>query len=90
MILLRLGIGYYLYLCKKGLLYLTVIIDLYDRKLTGWSLNKIMATYQNNFSGLAHDIKNREVSKGFLFHSNQGVQYATNAFANMLELYKEV
>ena len=32
-------------------------------------------------------IKNRDVKKRLIFHSNQGVQYTTKKFANTIESY---
>src|SRR5690625_702133 len=72
---------------KEGILYLTTIIDLYDRKLIGWSLSKDLTTDQTTLSAWRMAIKNREVKEGLIFHSNQGVQYANEAFANTLESY---
>lgn len=75
---------------KEGFLYLTTIMDLYDRKLIGWSLSKSMATNQTTLPAWRMAIKNRKVAEGLVFHSDQGVQYANNAFANTLETYKVV
>lgn len=75
---------------KEGFLYLTTVIDLYDRKLIGWSLSKSMATNQPTLPAWRMAIKNRKVKEGLIFHSDQGVQYANNAFANTLESYKVV
>lgn len=75
---------------KEGFLYLTTVIDLYDRKLIGWSLSKSMATNQTTLPAWRMAIKNRKVKEGLIFHSDQGVQYANNAFANTLESYKVV
>src|SRR5690554_3790719 len=75
---------------KEGFLYLTTIIDLYDRKLIGWSLSKSMATSQTTLPAWRMAIKNRKISKGLIFHSDQGVQYANSAFANTLESYRVV
>ena len=75
---------------KEGFLYLTTIIDLYDRKLIGWSLGNSMATKNTTIPAWRMALKNRDVSKGLIFHSDQGVQYANNMFANILDSYKVV
>jgi len=72
---------------KEGFLYLTTIIDLYDRKLIGWSLSNTMSTDDTTLAAWRMAIKNRPMRKGLIFHSDQGVQYATKKFANMLESY---
>lgn len=75
---------------KEGFLYLTTVIDLYDRKLIGWSLSKNMATNQTTLPAWRMAIKNRKIAEGLIFHSDQGIQYANRAFANTLESHKVV
>ncbi len=72
---------------KEGFLYLTTIIDLYDRKLIGWSLSNTMSTKDTSLAAWRMAIKNRPFQKSLIFHSDQGVQYATKKFANTLESY---
>lgn len=72
---------------KEGFLYLTTVIDLFDRKLIGWSLSNTMSTNDTSLAAWKMAIKNREVKKGLIFHSDQGVQYATKKFANTIESY---
>lgn len=72
---------------KEGFLYLTTIIDLYDRKLIGWSLSNTMSTNDTSLAAWRMAIRNRPFEKGLIFHSDQGVQYATKRFANTLESY---
>lgn len=73
---------------KEGFVYLTTIMDLYDRKIVGWSLSNTMSTNDTSLAAWRMAIKNRPVKKGLLFHSDQGVQYATKKFANTLKFYK--
>ena len=75
---------------KEGFLYLTTIMDLYDRKLIGWSLSNSMATQNTTLPAWRMALKNRDISKGLIFHSDQGVQYANNVFANTLASYNVV
>lgn len=72
---------------KEGFLYLTTIIDLYDRKMIGWSLSNGMSTEETSLAAWKMAIRNRSVQKGLIFHSNRGVQYATKKFANTIESY---
>lgn len=71
----------------EGFLYLTTVIDLYDRKVIGWSLSKGMSAEETNLSAWRMAVKNRPVAKGLIFHSDRGVQYACNSFANTVESY---
>jgi transposase InsO family protein len=73
---------------KEGFLYLTTIMDLYDRKIIGWSLSDGMSTNETTLASWKMAIKNRNVQKGLIFHSDRGVQYANNKFANVLDSYK--
>lgn len=72
---------------KEGFMYLTSLIDLYDRKMIGWSLSNTMSTADTTLAAWRMAIKNRPVKKGLIFHSDQGVQYATKKFTNVLESY---
>ena len=72
---------------KEGFLYLTTIIDLYDRKIIGWSLSNGMSTEETSLAAWKMAIKNRKVAKGLIFHSDRGVQYASNKFVKTIESY---
>lgn len=72
---------------KEGFLYLTTIIDLYDRKMIGWSLSNGMSTEETSLAAWKMAIRNRSVQKGLIFHSDRGVQYTTKKFANTIESY---
>ena len=72
---------------KTGFLYLTTIIDLYNRKVIGWSLNHGMSTEETSLAAWRMAIKNRSVKKGLIFHSDRGVQYASKKFVNTIESY---
>lgn len=72
---------------KEGFLYLTTIIDLYDRKLIGWSLSDTMSVDDTSLAAFRMAVKNRPIGKGLIFHSDQGVQYATKKFTNILSSY---
>ena len=65
-------------------------MDLYDRKLIGWSLSNSMATQNTILPAWRMDLKNRDIRKGLIFHSDQGVQYANHVFANTLASYNVI
>ena len=73
---------------KEGFMYLTTIIDLYDRKIIGWSLSNGMSTDETSLAAWRMAIKNRSVRIGLIFHSDRGIQYANHKFANILGSYK--
>ena len=75
---------------KEGFLYLTTIIDLYDRKVIGWSLNDTMSTENTILSAWRMATRNRNVEQGLIFHSDRGLQYANNKFANVVKSNKKI
>jgi transposase InsO family protein len=70
---------------KEGFLYLTVVVDLYDRKVVGWALSEGMATADTVLPAWRMALDNRPIQKGLIFHSDRGVQYACEAFRNALK-----
>ena len=75
---------------KEGFLYLTTIMDLYDRKIIGWSLSDGMSTEQTSIGAWKMAVKNRNIEQGLIFHSDRGVQYASKKFVNVLDSYKKI
>lgn len=73
---------------KRGFLHLTIIMDLFDRKIIRWSLSDTMSTKQTTLKAWAMAVENRNVGNDLIFHSDRGVQYANKAFVNMLDSYK--
>lgn len=75
---------------NKGWLYLTVIIDLFDRKVVGWAMSKGMSAEETTISAWRMAVRNRPVVDKLIFHSDRGVQYACNAVTNVLKANKWV
>ena len=75
---------------KEGFIYLTTIMDLYDRKIIGWSLSDGMSTDETTLLVLKMAVKNRNVEEGLIFHSDRGVQYASKKFVNVLDSYIKI
>lgn len=75
---------------KDGFLYLTIILDLFDRKIIGWSLSNGLSTKQTTLSAWKMALKNRKITNELIFHSDRGIQYANKNFTNMLDSFKTV
>jgi transposase InsO family protein len=75
---------------KEGFIYLTTIMDLYDRKIIGWSLSNGMSTEETTLKAWNMAVKNRNIVEGLIFHSDRGVQYASKKFVNVLDSYKKI
>ena len=73
---------------KNGWLYLTVIIDMYDRKVIGWSMSTGLSAGETVIPAWLMANKNRPVTQNMIFHSDRGVQYACEAFTKILKTNK--
>jgi len=73
---------------KNGWLYLTVIIDLYDRKVIGWSMSKGLSTEETIIPAWIMATWNRPITQELIFHSDRGTQYACNEFTKILKANK--
>jgi len=66
--------------------YLAVILDVYSRKCIGWQLGKYLDT-QLTLDALHQAISQRwhPSLQGLIHHSDQGVQYASIEYVNLLK-----
>jgi putative transposase len=69
---------------KEGWLYLAVIIDLFSRKVVGWSMKSDMKT-NLLLEALGMAIRARKPQAGLIHHSDRGVQYASYLFQEALQ-----
>jgi putative transposase len=69
---------------RSGWLFLCVIIDLFSRKVVGWSMSCKMDT-RMVIRALNMACSNRKPEKGLIFHSDRGVQYASKDFKKLLQ-----
>jgi transposase InsO family protein len=68
----------------EGWLYLAVILDVFSRKIVGWSMsNRIDKALVIN--ALKDALRRRRVEPGLIFHSDRGSQYAAHDVAKLLE-----
>ena len=71
---------------SSGWLYLAVVIDLFSRKVIGWSMSDHMkAELVNNALLMAICI--RKPKAGLLWHTDRGSQYASNSHREILQKY---
>jgi transposase InsO family protein len=71
---------------EEGWLYLATVIDLYSRKVIGWSLQSTM-TKQLVCDALMMALWRRGFPRNVLFHSDRGSQYCSHDYQNMLKHY---
>lgn len=67
----------------SGWLYLTCILDLWDRKVIGWAFSDDMAA-EHVCNAFRMAVSNRPPREGLLFHSDRGVQYCSEQFRSTL------
>jgi len=67
----------------EGWLYLSVVMDLFSRRIVGWSMSEDLKA-----SGVAEALemalKRRKPQAGLLHHSDRGVQYACGLYRQLL------
>jgi transposase InsO family protein len=67
----------------EGWLYLSVVIDLFSRKVVGWSMSDDLKA-QGVAEALEMAIARRRPGVGLLHHSDRGVQYACALYRDLL------
>lgn len=69
---------------REGWLYLSVVLDLFSRRVVGWSLS---ASLDRSLvvDALQMTLKGRNPGAGLLHHSDRGSQYASGDFQKALE-----
>jgi len=72
---------------EDGWVYLTVIIDLFDRKVVGWSLSEDMTAENTIIAAWYAAVATRPITRKLIFHSDRGSQYACTKFCNILKSY---
>lgn len=70
--------------------YLTTIMDLADRKIVGWSLSQDMTTENTVMKAWIRACKTRPITTDFIFHSDKGVQYASNKMTNLFTFNRKI
>lgn len=68
----------------EGWLYLAVIMDLFSRKIIGWSMHETMER-KLVIDALSMALGHRNVVEEIIHHSDRGSQYASRDYQGMLE-----
>jgi len=70
----------------EGWMYLCVVLDLYSRKVVGWSMGQSLGT-ELAVKALLMAVMGRRPPRDLLLHSDRGVQYCAGAFRRYLRRY---
>jgi putative transposase len=68
---------------RSGWVYLAVLLDLFSRKVVGWSLRSHMQT-ELCLEALRQAVTTRQPGAGLLHHSDRGSQYTSDAYQKEL------
>ena len=71
---------------SEGWLYLATTLDLYSRKIVGWSMDSSMSR-QLVLNALDMAVTARKPAKGLIHHSDRGSQYASGDCRKALDQY---
>lgn len=71
---------------NTGFVYLAVVLDLFSRKVIGWSISKRIDG-QLAIDALTMAIKRRNPPRGVIHHSDRGVQYLCDAYVAILDQF---
>ena len=68
----------------EGVLYLAGVMDLFSRRIVGWSMNDSMTTdlVEDAFNAA---LASRKAAFGLLHHSDRGVQYTSSRYRELLD-----
>jgi transposase InsO family protein len=69
---------------KEGWLYLAVVLDLFSRRIVGWSMQPTLAK-DLVIAALQMALSMRQPACGLLHHSDRGSQYASNEYQKVLK-----
>ena len=71
---------------KTGWLYLTVFIDLFSRRIVGWSVSNSLR-HEMVIQALNRAVNIRRPPRGLVIHSDRGIQYCCEGFREKIAEY---
>ena len=74
----------------QGWLYLTIVLDLFHRKIVGWAMSDRLSTDVTTIAALEQAYQRERPEPGLIFHSDPGSQYASDKFRALLSKYQMV
>lgn len=74
----------------NGFLFLTIIMDLFDKKIIGWSLSDGLTIKETSMPSWKMAVDNRKIKKELIFHSDRSPQYANKLFTDKLKSCKKI
>jgi transposase InsO family protein len=72
---------------RQGWLYLTIILDVFNRQIVGWSMSDRLTAAHTTIPALVAAYRCHHPAPELIFHSDRGVQYACHEFRRHLKRY---
>lgn len=72
---------------REGWLYLAIILDLFSRQIVGWAMSHSLSQ-EFVLNAFKQALWRRKPASETIFHSDQGVQYACQAFRDLLKEHR--
>jgi len=69
--------------------YLTIIMDLFDRSIIGWSMSSTLETSQTSVKAMKMALKHRKPEPDMIFHSDRGSQFACHEFKKLIQPFRQ-
>jgi transposase InsO family protein len=69
---------------RSGFVYLSLVTDVYSRKIVGWDVNVSLAV-EGSINAVKKAIRNCSDTKHLIHHSDRGIQYCCHAYTGLLE-----
>lgn len=69
---------------SEGWLYLTVVMDLFNREIVGWAMSESLRASETTIPALSAAWMRHRPLSGLIFHSDRGVQYACEDFRELI------
>ncbi len=69
---------------REGFVYLSAVIDIYTRKIVGWSISDDLS-YQFCLEAMKTAIEKEKPPRGLIHHSDRGVQYVCEPYVAYLK-----
>jgi len=69
---------------KEGWIHLAMVLDLYARRIVGWSMDPVQAATLP-MAALGMALAQRKPCAGLIFHSDQGTVYSSNDYRELME-----
>jgi len=74
---------------REGWLFLAVVLDLFSRKIIGWSMGEQLNS-QLAQQALKNAVNQRDVPRGLLLHSDRGKEYYASNYQKLLKSYNMI